>query len=69
MSEKKKFFYPISLEELLNLRPTSIKKEKETEFDQRRSNMEKDALKEEKLRFILLYFLILDLRENEAKSF
>lgn len=50
MSDKKKFFYPISLEELLNLRPTSIKKEKETEFDQRRSNMEKDALKEEKLR-------------------
>jgi hypothetical protein len=52
MSEKKRIFYPLPLEELLNMRPTSIKKEKETDFEQRRSNMEKDALKEEKLRLV-----------------
>ena len=50
MSDKKLYFYPEPLDVLLNKRPTSINKEKETEFDQRKLNMEKDALKEEKLR-------------------
>jgi hypothetical protein len=60
MSEKKKIFYPLSVEEVLNTRPTSIKKEKETDFEQRRSNMEKDALKEEKLRYSGLQIKIIN---------
>lgn len=50
MSNSKGFFYPVPLEELLNPKNGSITQEKETDFQQRVNTMERDALREEKLR-------------------
>ena len=54
MGDSKRFFYPTPLEELLSIKSTSINQEKELDFQQRRNNMERDALKEEKLRYIVV---------------
>ena len=46
----KRFFYPSLVEELISSKTTSINQEKEVDFQQRKISMERDALKEEKLR-------------------
>ena len=51
MSELKRFFYPSSFEDLLTIKMTTINQEKDLDFVQRKNNMERDALKEEKLRY------------------
>ncbi len=50
MGDSKRFFYPSSLEELLAVKMTSLHQEKEPDFEQRKNTIERDALKEEKLR-------------------
>jgi len=50
MDDTKRFFYPSLVEELLSSKTTSINQEKEVDFQQRKMTMERDALKEEKLR-------------------
>ena len=52
MKENKRFFYPMPIDELLTLKPKTSAQEKESLFQQRKINMERDALKEEKLRFV-----------------
>jgi len=54
MADLKRFFYPSSFEELLSIKMTTINQEKELDFEQRKNNMERDALKEEKLRYYSL---------------
>lgn len=48
-SGRGEFFYPRSIEELLNQRPSSILKEKELNFDIRKINMEREAVRQEKV--------------------
>ena len=73
MIEAKDFFFPIHIVDLLLIKPETMNKERELDFEQRKINMEKEALKEEKSRYLNgLYskfeFIFKELKKKRMKN-